>query len=157
MHSLSTGLSMNYDGFDENLVQYAGGESVRHAYDRTEVVPGAYAQYTFNLNDKLILLAGVRADYSTLYDFFVTPRVHIKYNPFDWFHIRASAGKGFRTANVLAENNFLLSSSRKMYIADNLDYRCESVILYTFVREGTELERGMVLYRFLEANRGGYG
>ena len=121
MHSLSTGLSMNYDGFDENLVQYAGGESVRHAYDRTEVVPGAYAQYTFNLNDKLILLAGVRADYSTLYDFFVTPRVHIKYNPFDWFHIRASAGKGFRTANVLAENNFLLSSSRKMYIADNLD------------------------------------
>ena len=50
--------------------------------DRTEVVPGAYAQYTFNLNDKLILLAGVRADYSTLYDFFVTPRVHIKYNPF---------------------------------------------------------------------------
>ena len=60
MHSLSTGLSMNYDGFDENLVQYAGGESVRHAYDRTEVVPGAYAQYTFNLNDKLILLAGVR-------------------------------------------------------------------------------------------------
>ena len=31
MHSLSTGLSMNYDGFDENLVQYAGGESVRHA------------------------------------------------------------------------------------------------------------------------------
>lgn len=121
MHSLSTGLSMNYDGFDENLVQYAGGESVRHAYDRTEVVPGAYVQYTFNLNDKLILLAGVRADYSTLYDFFVTPRVHIKYNPFDWFHIRASAGKGFRTANVLAENNFLLSSSRKMYIADNLD------------------------------------
>lgn len=121
MHSLSTGLSMNYDGFDENLVQLAGGEQVRHAYDRTEVVPGAYAQYTFNLNDKLILLAGVRADYSSLYDFFVTPRVHIKYNPFDWFHIRASAGKGFRTANVLAENNFLLSSSRKMYIADNLD------------------------------------
>lgn len=121
MHSLSTGLSMNYDGFDENLVQYAGGDPVRHAYDRTEVVPGAYAQYTFNLNDKLILLAGLRADYSTLYDFFVTPRVHIKYNPFSWFHIRASAGKGFRTANVLAENNFLLSSSRKMHIADHLD------------------------------------
>ena len=38
----------------------------RHAYDRTEVVPGAYVQYTFNLNDKLILLAGVRADYSTI-------------------------------------------------------------------------------------------
>lgn len=116
-HSLSTGLSMNYDGFNENLL-LAG---TRKVFDRTEVVPGAYVQYTYNLNDKLIVLGGVRADYSSLYDFFVTPRVHIKYNPFDWFHVRASAGKGFRTANILAENNFLLSSSRKMNIAENLD------------------------------------
>lgn len=116
-HSLSTGLSMNYDGFNENLLQ-AG---TRKVFDRTEVVPGAYVQYTYNLNDKLIVLGGVRADYSSLYDFFVTPRVHIKYNPFDWLHVRASAGKGFRTANILAENNFLLSSSRKMNIAENLD------------------------------------
>ncbi|MDF9829052.1 TonB-dependent receptor [Parabacteroides sp. PF5-6] len=117
MHSLSTGLSLNYDGFNENLTQ--AGQ--RQLYDRTEVVPGAYVQYTLNLNDKLIMLAGLRADYSSLYDFFVTPRVHLKYNPTEWFHIRASAGKGFRTANVLAENNFLLSSSRRMEIADNLD------------------------------------
>ena len=116
-HSLSTGLSMNYDGFNENLL-LAG---TRKVFDRTEVVPGAYVQYTYNLNDKLIVLGGIRADYSSLYDFFVTPRVHIKYNPFDWFHVRASAGKGFRTANILAENNFLLSSSRKMNIAKNLD------------------------------------
>lgn len=116
-HSLSTGLSMNYDGFDENLTL----DGVRTPYNRTEVVPGAYAQYTYNLNDKFILLAGLRADYSSLYDFFVTPRLHIKYNPFDWFHVRASAGKGFRTANVLGENNFLLSSSRKMNIAADLD------------------------------------
>ncbi len=117
MHSLSTGLSMNYDGFDENLTL----DGIRTPYDRTEVVSGAYVQYTYNLNDKLIVLSGLRADYSSLYDFFVTPRLHIKYNPFDWFHVRASAGKGFRTANVLAENNFLLSSSRKMNIATDLD------------------------------------
>lgn len=118
MHSLSTGLSLNYDGFDENLLQ--AGE--RKVFNRTETVPGAYAQYTFNLNDKLILLAGIRGDYSSLHEnFFVTPRVHLKYNPFDWFHIRASAGKGYRTANVLTENNYLLSSSRKMIIDNELD------------------------------------
>lgn len=116
-HSLSTGLSLNYDGFDENLIQ----NNVRTPFNRTEVVPGAYAQYTYNLNDKLSVLAGLRADYSSLHDFFVTPRLHVKYNPFDWFHIRGSVGKGFRTANVLAENNYLLSSSRKIIIADNLD------------------------------------
>ena len=118
MHSLSTGLSLNYDGFNENLQQ--GG--VRYIFDRTETVPGAYLQYTYNLNDQLILLAGIRGDYSSLHEnLFVTPRIHLKYNPFEWFHIRASAGKGFRTANVMTENNFLLSSSRQMVIADQLD------------------------------------
>ena len=130
-HSISTGLSLNYDGFDENIVRQLypsdseyGVANVlyeRMVYNRKETVPGAYVQYTYNLNDKLIALAGIRADYSSIHDFFVTPRIHLKYNPFDWFHIRASAGKGFRTANILAENNFLLSSSRKMIIADDLD------------------------------------
>lgn len=117
MHSLSTGLSLNYDGFDESLTQ----NGVRNEFDRTEIVPGAYVQYTFNLHDKLILLGGIRADHSSIHDFFVTPRLHVKYNPFEWFHLRGSVGKGFRTANILAENNFMLSSSRKMVIADNLD------------------------------------
>ena len=117
MHSLSSGLSLNYDGFDENITQ----GNIRTDYNLTEVVPGAYLQYTYNLNDKLIMLAGIRADHSSIYDFFITPRLHMKYNISDWFHIRASAGKGFRTTNVLAENNFLLSSSRKITIADNLD------------------------------------
>lgn len=117
-HRLSTGLSLNYDGFNENL---ALKDSPREMFNRKETVSGAYAQYTYNLNDKFILLAGIRADYSDLYDFFVTPRLHVKYNPFEWFHIRGSVGKGYRTPNVLAENNFLLASSRRIDIAGNLD------------------------------------
>ena len=124
-HNISTGLSLNYDGFDENITILLPPHSSQYVeridYNRKEVVPGAYVQYTYNLDDKFILLAGVRADHSSIHDFFVTPRVHLKYNPFDWFHIRASAGKGFRTANILAENNFLLSSNRRMTISDNLD------------------------------------
>ena len=116
-HNVSTGLSLNYDGFDENI----GQRDERTVYNRKEVVPGAYLQYTYNLDDKFIMLAGIRADHSSIYDLFVTPRVHLKYNPFEWFHVRASAGKGFRTANILAENNYLLSSSRKLNIDGNLD------------------------------------
>ena len=116
MHSISTGLSMNYDGFTENLTQ----DGIRFPYNRTEVVPGAYAQYTFNMQDKLVVLAGIRGDYSSLYKFFVTPRLHVRYNPMEWLNIRASIGKGFRTPNILAENNFLLASSRRMIIDDNL-------------------------------------
>ena len=117
MHSLSTGLSLNYDGFDENLTQ----DQHRTVYNRRETVPGAYMQYTLNINKKFILLAGIRADHSSIYNFFVTPRIHLKYMPYEWMHVRALAGKGFRTANVLTENNFLLSSSRQIRIADKLD------------------------------------
>ncbi len=112
-HSISTGLSLNYDGFDETLRNTD--------YNRNETVTGAYAQYTYNLNDKLIALGGIRADYSNQFGFFVTPRMHIKFQPQEWVHLRASIGKGFRAANVLAENNYLLASSREINIADNLD------------------------------------
>ncbi len=115
-HSLSAGFSINQDGFDENLTR-----DIRLVFNRSETTPGAFVQYTWNWNDKVILLGGVRADYSSVYDFFVTPRLHLKLNPTDWFHVRASAGKGFRTANVLAENNYLLSGSRQLQIADHLD------------------------------------
>ncbi|MDR2233190.1 MAG: TonB-dependent receptor [Tannerella sp.] len=117
VHSISTGLSLNYDGFDENLFL----DRQRTVFNRSETVTGAYLQYTLNLEEKLIFMAGVRGDYSTMYDFFLTPRIHLKYNPFTWFNLRASAGKGFRTANILAENNFLFASSRKPEIAGNLD------------------------------------
>ncbi|NLZ94308.1 MAG: TonB-dependent receptor [Bacteroidales bacterium] len=112
-HNLSTGLSLNYDEFKEQL------ETTE--YNRREAVPGVYAQYTYNLNEKLILLAGLRADYSSIHGAFVTPRLHLKYNPYEWVHLRGSVGKGYRTANILAENNYLLASSRAVNIATNLD------------------------------------
>ena len=112
-HNLSTGLSLNYDEFKEVLQT--------ENFNRREAVPGVYAQYTYNLNDKFILLAGLRADHSSRYGNFITPRLHLKYNPFEWIHLRGSIGKGYRTANILAENNYLLASSRKINIEDNLD------------------------------------
>ena len=53
-------------------------------------------------------------DHSDIYGTFVTPRAHIKYAPDDWVNLRVSVGKGYRTNHVLAENNYLLASSRKV-------------------------------------------
>ncbi|WP_025068973.1 TonB-dependent receptor [Bacteroides gallinarum] len=119
-HSLSTGLSFNYDSYDQHyrLTNDAGqplaGQFVK------EAVPGAYVQYTYNLDDKLILMGGIRGDHSSEHGYFVTPRFHVKYNPNEYVHFRLSAGKGYRTNHVLAENNYLLASSRRIDIARNL-------------------------------------
>ena len=115
MHKLSAGMSFNYDKFDEKLTV-----DTLTAFPRQETTPGAFAEYTFNLNDKFIALAGLRADYSSMYGAFVTPRLHLKYNVGEHLNFRASAGKGYRSPNVLAENNFLLASNRKMNIANDL-------------------------------------
>ena len=112
---LSTGASFNYDNYNETLTVLQSS-----VFPRKEFVPGVFAEYTLNLNDKLIALAGVRADYNTEYGAFVTPRLHLKYNANDHLHFRASAGKGYRSPNILAENNFLLASNRSISIASDV-------------------------------------
>lgn len=120
-HSLSTGLSFNYDGYDQRYRLTNDVELPRLKSFEKESVPGAYVQYTYNLEDKLILMGGIRGDYSSMHGFFVTPRAHVKYNPNEFVNFRLSAGKGYRTNHVLAENNYLLASSRKVRIARDLD------------------------------------
>lgn len=102
-HNLSAGLSLNYDYLTK---------------DDKETTPGIYAQYTYNLNDKIVAMAGIRADHSSRYGTFVTPRFHLKLTPNEIVSLRLSAGKGYRTVHALAENNNLLASGRQLVIDD---------------------------------------
>ena len=102
-HNLATGLSLNYDYL---------------THEDKETTSGAYAQYTYNLNDKIVAMAGVRADHSSRYGTFVTPRFHLKLTPNEIVSLRLSAGKGYRTVHALAENNNLLASGRQLVIDD---------------------------------------
>lgn len=72
-HNISTGLSLNHDYYDQdyrltNNLEEEGMES-----KEKETVPGAYVQYTFNWNDKLVLMGGIRADHSSEYGFLSLP------------------------------------------------------------------------------------
>ena len=120
-HSLSAGLSFNYDSYNQHYRLTNDAEQPLTRQFVKEAVPGAYVQYTYNLDGKLILMGGIRGDRSSEYGYFVTPRFHVKYNPNEYAHFRLSAGKGYRTNHVLAENNYLLASSRRIDIARNLD------------------------------------
>lgn len=110
-NSISAGLSLNYD----NLAQTYGEQNVQKVNEK-ETVPGAYVQYTYKLGEKFAAMAGIRLDHSSLYGAFVTPRAHIKWTPNNILNLRMSAGKGYRTVHVLAENNYLFANSRKFII-----------------------------------------
>lgn len=114
-HKLSMGLSLNYDRYDEVLrdtITSAGAGVID--LSRQELTPGAYLEYSLKVADQLSMVAGVRGDYSTLYGFFFTPRLNIRYTPWSWWAIRASAGMGYRSPNILADNASLLPSHRRI-------------------------------------------
>lgn len=112
IHNLSTGLSLNADQLEEKLL----GPT---AETRTEYTPGIFAQYTYKPTYKLTLMAGLRADHSSLYDrSYLTPRLHVKWVPADWMTLRASTGKGYRTPHAVAENHYLLTSGRTLVVED---------------------------------------
>lgn len=110
-HKYRTGLSLQYDKFDERLDS--------NQYVRQELVPGAFFEYTYTYYEKFSAVLGIRSDYHNYYGFFVTPRFHLRYEVREGSVLRASGGRGQRTANVIAENISLLASSRSWNIATN--------------------------------------
>lgn len=118
-HKLATGMNFNWDKYVQrgNVVE----QYCPQWRNWDETVIGAYAEYTWTPTDKFTILGGIRTDYSSLHKWFVTPRVHVKYDATSWLHLRASAGKGYRSAYVFPENSYLLASSRKFIINENLD------------------------------------
>ena len=112
-HNLSVGLSLNHDYLGQDLFNVQLSR-----LNEKETTPGAYAQYTYNLNNKVVAMAGMRVDHSSRYGTFVTPRFHLKLVPNEIVNLRLSAGKGYRTVHALAENNNLLASGRQLVIND---------------------------------------
>lgn len=109
-HKFKTGMSLLYDHYDEELT--IGN------FPREEIVPGAFIEYTYEYLDKVTLIAGLRADHNNLFGTFLTPRLHTRYAIGENTTLRASVGRGQRTANIIAENISLLATSRQVRFAN---------------------------------------
>lgn len=112
-HVIKTGASLIYDDYIQNYMDTS--------YDRTEIVPGIFAEYTGHLHHKFTMVAGIRGDYHNLAGLQITPRLHLKYDPTENTAIRISGGRGFRYANVFTESSMLFASSRTVIISPDLD------------------------------------
>lgn len=109
-HKYKTGLSFLYDQYDElyNLTQFK----------RNETVPGAFFEYTYT-GEKLTVVGGARVDLHNLAGTQFTPRLNVKYDITPKTILRASAGRGFRTANIFAESQAYLASNRQIVVNEN--------------------------------------
>lgn len=109
-HKYKAGASFMYDGYDEMYLT--------DNFKRNEIVPGAFAEYTLT-GIKYTLVAGARIDFHNLAGTQFTPRLNFKYDFMPQTILRLSAGRGFRTANVLAESQQYFASSRNLQILEN--------------------------------------
>lgn len=107
-HKIKTGISYTYDHYDE-LVSTS-------IFERTENSIGAFFEYAFDNLEKLNLTAGLRVDKHNLLGFFVSPRVHVRYTPWQKSALRASIGRGKRSANIFAENQNIFATNRQINI-----------------------------------------
>jgi hypothetical protein len=123
-HRYTAGASFAYDRYDTefaDILEY--NQTPLTGIGRTEIVPGAFAEYTFA--GVVTVSAGLRIDHNSLHGWLFTPRANIKYDIGERAVVRASAGRGFRSANVIAENIGLLASSRRFDLSDINDLDIE--------------------------------
>lgn len=107
-HKIKTGISYTYDHYNE-LVNTTN-------YERTEASIGGFFEYNYDNLDKLNVTAGVRIDNHNLLGVFITPRLHARYTPWEKSAIRASIGRGKRSANIFTENQSMFATSRQINI-----------------------------------------
>ncbi|MDE6423839.1 MAG: TonB-dependent receptor, partial [Muribaculaceae bacterium] len=88
VHSLSTGISYNYDSFRQHLRTEDNKDLPYSKLNEYETTAGAYAQYTWKPSDKITAMAGIRGDWSSIYKWFVTPRFNIRYSPTERVNLR---------------------------------------------------------------------
>ncbi|AZJ34955.1 TonB-dependent receptor domain-containing protein [Tenacibaculum singaporense] len=110
-NKFKTGASLTYDNYEEFI-----SELLSPNFNRKENSVGAFFEYAYDNADNLSVTAGVRLDHHNLLGTFVTPRLHMRYVPWERGVLRASVGRGKRSANIFAENQQLFASSRAITI-----------------------------------------
>ncbi|MEE3725659.1 TonB-dependent receptor [Riemerella anatipestifer] len=106
-HKYKVGGSFLYDAYDEDYLA--------QNFMRTERVAGAFAEYTLT-GAAYTLVAGLRSDFHNLAGTQLSPRLNFKYDINDKTIVRLSVGRGFRTANIFAENQNFFASNRAIEV-----------------------------------------
>lgn len=102
-HHFTLGLSDTFDRYGE---LFCGAPSTTVLNDF-----GAFGEYTFRKEDVLTAIFGLRADlFGT--QLRVSPRLTVKYTPWDWLVLRANGGRGLRYSTPLVDNFGALSTGK---------------------------------------------
>ncbi len=107
-HKIKAGVNFTYDDYDELLSAMS--------FKRIDNSVGAFFEYAYDNLEKLTVTTGIRMDNHNRLGFFITPRVHARYSPWEKSAFRISFGRGKRIANIFAENQSIFGTARNINI-----------------------------------------
>ena len=110
-NKFKTGINLAWDQYEEWV------DATN--YQRTDRVIGAFFEYTYDSLDKWNIVAGLRVDSHNNLGTFITPRLHVRYTPWERAALRFSMGQGRKAANVFAENQTLFATNRAIDLRQN--------------------------------------
>jgi outer membrane receptor for ferrienterochelin and colicins len=111
-HTYKLGSSFINDLVDEQF------STIR--FKRDEIATGIFSEYAYSFGQKFNAVAGLRADHHNYYGLFFTPRLHLRYAFTPSRILRFSGGSALRTANIFADNAYLMASSRT-WVLEGMD------------------------------------
>lgn len=127
------GTSLRYTNLREDYIALGNGTSFNTTnpqlldiFHKEEIVPGIFGQYSFIYGDKFNATLGLRYDYNSHYkENLISPRFHFRWKINEDLILRGAGGKGYRSANIIADNFGILASSRQIIIKDNKSLEME--------------------------------
>lgn len=112
-HKLTLSLGGTADFYNENLARQVLAQHLEPGRTLTgEYAVGLGGEYTFHAGEKFSSIVGIRADWFNGEGIKFTPRLTLKYSPYDALVLRLNAGRGLRRALPLIDNIGVFSTGK---------------------------------------------
>ena len=118
LNKIKLGLNYSYDDYDE-LFNRVSIDMISSS-QRIDNSIGGFFEYSYDSLDEISLVAGIRYDFHNNLGNFFTPRLHLRYQPFEKSVIRLSAGTGRKASNVISENQNIFATGREIFLPKNV-------------------------------------
>ena len=113
-HSLTGGLTLRYQYYDDNTVATPDGAD-------KQFIPGVFLQDEWDLSNRITIIGGWRTDHYRRHGLIHSPRFSLKWQAGKWTTLRFNSGTGFRVVNLFTEDHAFVTGQRSVEITEDLE------------------------------------
>jgi outer membrane receptor for ferrienterochelin and colicins len=119
-NDLLCGFALRYTLYDDNTIITLTKDSIALNKPLTTYLPGVFIQDEITINEKNILLIGIRYDYNSIHGNIFSPRANWKYTLNKNNILRVGVGNGYRVVNLFSEDHAAFNGARDVVIMSDL-------------------------------------